>query len=82
MAQVNFRIDENLKKNAETVLNEMGLTMSAAITMFLVKVSRERSIPFKITADPFYSDENIKELERRIADIKNGTNNFEEHELL
>ncbi len=37
--------------------------MSAAITMFLVKVSIERSIPFKITADPFYSDENVKAIE-------------------
>ena len=71
MAQVNFRIDENLKKNAEQVLNEMGLTMSAAITMFLVKVSRERSIPFKITADPFYSDENVKAIENHDSNISN-----------
>ncbi len=82
MAQVNFRIDYNIKKQAEQTLNSMGLMMSAAITMFLVKVNREKRIPFQIDADPFYNDKNINELEKRIASIKNGTSNLEEHELL
>ena len=82
MTQVNFRIDEDIKANAEKALNEMGLTMSAAITMFLVKVGRERRIPFEITADPFYSADNIAELERRIESIKNGTSTLKEHELI
>ena len=82
MAQVNFRIDDNLKKKVDHIFNDMGLTMSAAITMFLVQVSREYRIPFQIKVDPFYSDENIKELEQRIESIKNGSNSLEEHELL
>ena len=82
MTQVNFRIDDEIKANAEKALNDMGLTMSAAITMFLVKVGRERRIPFEITADPFYSAENIAELERRIESIKNGTSTLKEHELI
>ena len=82
MAQVNFRIDDEIKKNAEKALNDMGLTMSAAITMFLVKVGREKRIPFEITADPFYSAENIAELERRIESIKNGTSTLKEHDLI
>ena len=82
MTQVNFRIDDEIKANAEKALNDMGLTMSAAITMFLVKVGRERRIPFEITADPFYSTENIAELERRIESIKNGTSTLKEHELI
>ena len=82
MTQVNFRIDDEIKANAEKALNDMGLTMSAAITMFLVKVGRERRIPFEITADPFYSAENIAELERRIESIKNGTSTLKEHDLI
>ena len=82
MTQVNFRIDDEIKANAEKALNDMGLTMSAAITMFLVKVGRERRIPFEITADPFYSADNIAELERRIESIKNGTSTLKEHELI
>lgn len=50
--------------------------------MFLVKVGRERRIPFEINADPFYSPENIAELERRIESVKNGTSVLKEHELI
>ena len=82
MTQVNFRIDDEIKANAEKALSDMGLTMSAAITMFLVKVGRERRIPFEITADPFYSAANIAELERRIESIKNGTSTLKEHDLI
>lgn len=82
MTQVNFRIDEEIKTNAENALKEMGLTMSSAITMFLVKVGRERRIPFEINADPFYSAENIAELERRVKNIENGTATLKEHELI
>ena len=38
MTQVNFRIEEDVKNNAEKALKDMGLTMSAAITMFLEPV--------------------------------------------
>ena len=82
MTQVNFRIDETVKANAESALTEMGLTMSSAITLFLTKVGRERRIPFEINADPFYSAENIAELERRAASVKNGTSVMKEHELV
>ena len=44
--------------------------MSTAITMFLVKVGREKRIPFEVNVDPSYSPENIAELERRIASVK------------
>ncbi len=81
MTQVNFRIEDEIKTNAEQALKEMGLTMSTAITMFLVKVGREKRIPFEINADPFYSSENIAELERRYADAK-ANRNIHEHELI
>ena len=82
MTQINFRIEEDVKANAEQALKEMGLTMSTAITMFLVKVGREKRIPFEINADPFYSAENIAELERRIASVRTGTSTLKEHDLI
>ena len=82
MTQVNFRIEDDVKANAEAALKDMGLNMSTAITMFLVKVGRERRIPFEITADPFYSAENIAELERRVQSVDNGTATLKEHELI
>lgn len=71
MTQMNFRIEDDIKSNAEKALKEMGLTMSAAITMFLVKVGREKRIPFEITAnDPFYSTENMERLRRSAAQME------------
>ena len=40
-AQVSFRIDKDIKQSAESTLNDIGLTLSAAITVFLKKVARE-----------------------------------------
>ena len=84
MTQVNIRIEDEIKKNAEEALKDMGLTMSAAITMFLVKVGRERRIPFEITSDPdpFYSQENMEELIRRVNNVRNGISTLKEHELI
>lgn len=81
-AQVSFRIDEDIKRNAERALNDMGLTMSAAITVFLKKVGREHRIPFEISADPFYSESNMRYLTNVIDGIENGTRPLAEHELI
>lgn len=81
-AQVSFRIDEEVKQSAERALNDMGLTMSAAITVFLKKVGREHRIPFEISADPFYSESNMRYLTKIIDGIEDGTRPLTEHELI
>ena len=54
MAQVlvNFRIDEDVKKDMEQACREMGLSMSTAFTIFAKKVGREKRIPFEIAVEP------------------------------
>lgn len=84
MAQtmVNFRMDEELKKSMEQTCAEMGLSMTTAFTIFAKKVSREKRIPFEISADPFYSENNIRYLEKVISDIETGRANLVEHDLI
>ena len=53
---VNIKMDEDVKKRMERACAEMGLSMSAAFTMFAKKVGREYRIPFEVSADPFYSE--------------------------
>ena len=77
MAQVNFRVDDPIKAKAESVCKALGLSMSSAINIFLTKLANEQRIPFDVSIDPFYSDEHIAMLERRIADIKAGKNTTE-----
>ena len=69
-AMVNFRMDENLKERMEKTCKDMGLTVTAAYTMFATKVTREQRIPFEITADPFYSDVNIERLRKNAAEME------------
>lgn len=80
--QISFSIDDDVKRSAEQALNDMGLSMSAAITVFLKKIGRERCIPFEITADPFYSASNLRHLRAVINDIETGKARLEEHDLL
>lgn len=69
---VNFKLDADVKKSMEKACAEMGLTMSAAFTVFAKKVGRERRIPFEISADPFYSESNMAHLLRGIAALNAG----------
>lgn len=79
---VNFRLDEDVKKSMEQACVDMGLTMSAAFTIFAKKVGREKRIPFEVTADPFYSKSNIEHLEKIVAKINAGTASLVEHDLI
>ena len=71
-AMVNFRMDEGLKQRMEKVCKDMGLSMTTAFTIFATKVSKERRIPFDLTADPdpFYSEANMERLRRSIAQME------------
>ena len=41
------RIDPELKEQAETILNALGIPVSTAITMFYKQIVLQRGIPFK-----------------------------------
>lgn len=81
MVQVNFRVEEEVKRRAELACKNMGMNLSTAINIFLVKMGNEQRIPFEVSADPFISAENMTELKRRVADAKSGRN-MHEHELI
>ena len=66
MVNVNFKMDADVKKKMESACAAMGLSMSAAFTIFAKKVGSEWRIPFEISADPFYSEENMAHLRRGI----------------
>ena len=78
MAQINIRVDDDVKARAEALYSAMGLTMGAAITAFLMKSLRTGGIPFALTTmdedDPFYSESNMNHLRRVIADAEAGRN--------
>jgi len=48
---VNIRMDGELKKEFDTVCGELGLSMTAAFTVFAKTVVRQQKIPFEISAN-------------------------------
>jgi len=82
MAQVNIRIDDDLKVRADNIFNELGLNMTTAFTMFIRQTIRQGGIPFEVTTrkDPFYDAENMKVLLKSIQEANKGK--LTAHELI
>jgi len=50
MAQLNIRIDDELKNEGDRLFRDLGLSFSSAISLFVSQAVRERAIPFQVTA--------------------------------
>ncbi len=81
MSQINIRMDDNLKKQADELFNELGLNMSTAITMFIRQAVRQKGIPFEVSikTDPFYSKENMSYVKEAVKAANEGK--LTSHEL-
>ena len=51
-ATISVRLDDDLRREAEELFAELGLTMSSALTMFVRQTVREQAIPFIVTRRP------------------------------
>ncbi|WP_367342080.1 type II toxin-antitoxin system RelB/DinJ family antitoxin [Limosilactobacillus sp.] len=80
-AKVTARMDPELKHEAEDLLNDMGLNFSVWITLATKALVNEKKIPFEVKASPFYSDENMKVLEKRYNEYKHNKH-ISKHDLL
>ncbi len=54
MSVVNVNVPSDIKENAAKLFNDMGLNMSTAINMFLVKSINSGGIPFDISTSKNY----------------------------
>lgn len=74
MAQVNMRIDDDLKARADVLFEELGMNMTTAFNMFVRQTVRQGGIPFEITTktDPFYSESNMRVLHQSIKEANDG----------
>jgi DNA-damage-inducible protein J len=44
-------MDKEIKKEAEKLFSEFGMTMSTAVNVFVRQAVRQRKLPFEITAE-------------------------------
>lgn len=57
MSQIAVRVDDDLKKEATAIFNELGLDMSTAVKLFLKQSVLTKSIPFKLALNEYSKDE-------------------------
>ena len=69
---ISIRMDENLKKQAELVFDEMGMNITTAFTIFTKTVVRLGKIPFEIAVDPFWNEENQAHIRKVISEYESG----------
>ena len=72
MANVSFRMDDTLKRQTEAILEQLGLNMTTAMTMFAKTIVREQRLPLDLSIDPFYSAANQSRLKRTIENYESG----------
>lgn len=79
-ATLNLRINQDVKHNAEAVLSALGLSMTAAITIYLKQIALKGAIPFELSlpqgpnhlnTDLMTADEIRTFLDKGIEDIEN-----------
>lgn len=79
-ASINVRVDHELKKEAENVLSEIGVSLTSATVMFLKQVVLHKGIPFDVKLpqkkplvyDFLTKEQFDHELEKGMADIEAG----------
>ncbi|MDY0214687.1 MAG: type II toxin-antitoxin system RelB/DinJ family antitoxin [Bacilli bacterium] len=45
---INIRVNSETKAKTESILNDLGLSLSSAIDIYLVQIIKEKGIPFKV----------------------------------
>ena len=75
--QMNVRIDEAVKQQAEELLQGLGLSMSTAINLFARAVIREQGLPFEVKYNTnHFTKQEIQKIDKALvkseADISAG----------
>ena len=67
MSQIAVRVDDELKKQATAIFNELGLDMSTAVKLFLKQSVLTKSIPFELGLyEREYSKEEVEQAKKDI----------------
>lgn len=80
IAQITMRSEADVKRQFEAICAEIGLSVNTALNIFVRRVVRDRRIPFELSADPFFGEENMGHLREAVAAVEAGR--VSEHELI
>jgi len=79
MTNITIRIDEDVKREAETLFDKLGLSISGAINVFFRQAIREQAIPFPIRAatreekyDEYFTPQVVQSILRSVEQAERG----------
>ncbi|CAK7193039.1 hypothetical protein COMNV_01250 [Commensalibacter sp. Nvir] len=72
MMNLQIRIDEDLKEQAQQVANDLGMDLTTAVRIFLKQMVRTHGLPFQPQLDPFFLPQNQAALKRSLHQLKQG----------
>ncbi|MCH3921687.1 type II toxin-antitoxin system RelB/DinJ family antitoxin [Limosilactobacillus sp.] len=58
MAQINIKVDDQLKDDVSKIFAEMGLDLTSGIKIYLKRVQQDKKIPFELTSTPTSAADN------------------------
>lgn len=77
---MSVRMDAEIKRQFEDFCEEVGLTPTAAVNIFVRTVLREGRIPFEIKGDRDRHEKQMERLHRGVEQLNAGKG--QEHELI
>lgn len=67
--QLTATVDEDVKNAAARILQEIGLSTSSAIEIFLRQVIRQRGIPFELSLGEPMQSSNVSRIEHEVVNL-------------
>lgn len=71
---INIQIDSETKRKATDILNDLGLSMSTAINIFLRQVIKKDGLPFEVNNNN--SNDDLLDAIEEIRDMINNPQNY------
>lgn len=81
-ALLQVRIDDSVKKETQEIFQNLGLTMSGAIKLFLNRVIVEQGLPFKMNLDKPSSELNTNNKPEESWDVIKYLESFDSDSIL
>ncbi len=74
MTQIQIRIDEKTKKDAQAILTDLGLDLSSAIKVYLKQIIIYKGIPLQLLTENGLTVAQEQEILKAAAEAKKGIN--------
>lgn len=74
MTTVSLRFDDAMKRELDAMCDSMGMNLTTFFMIYAKRAIRDRRIPFDVVADddPFYSEGNMKQIEKARHQVARG----------